>query len=157
LVRLDGVSRLLRRERDAVHVRPQAAERSHVDARGQADLGRLSPARRPVLWLVFRGLVLGFLRLLLAEHLLRQRPSHPDGVHAAILSGGMAAPPPPLRHVRAAQLRARAIRGAIGRVVLGSVFLVGALAFAHAPDHHNQDSLLWMTGLLLLSTMNVAM
>jgi heme/copper-type cytochrome/quinol oxidase subunit 3 len=37
------------------------------------------------------------------------------------------------------------------------VFLVGALAFARAPDHHNQDSLLWMTGLLLLSTINVAM
>lgn len=69
----------------------------------------------------------------------------------------MAASPPPLRHVRAAQLRARAIRGAIGRVVLGSVFLVGALAFALAPDHHNQNSLLWMTGLLLLSTANVAM
>jgi heme/copper-type cytochrome/quinol oxidase subunit 3 len=69
----------------------------------------------------------------------------------------MAASPPPLRHVRAAQLRARAIRGAIGRVVLGSVFLVGALAFARAPDHHNQDSLLWMAGLLLLSTANVAM
>ena len=69
----------------------------------------------------------------------------------------MAASPPPLRHVRAAQLRSRAICGAIGRVVLGSVFLVGALAFARAPDHHNQDSLLWMTGLLLLSTMNVAM
>jgi len=69
----------------------------------------------------------------------------------------MAAPPPPLRHVRAAQLRARAIRGAIGRVVLGSIFLIGALAFARAPDHHNQDSLLWMTGLLVLSTVNVAM
>ena len=69
----------------------------------------------------------------------------------------MAASPPPLRHVRAAQLRARAIRGAIGRVVLGSVFLVGALAFARAPDHHNQDSLLWRTGPLLLATANVAM
>jgi hypothetical protein len=69
----------------------------------------------------------------------------------------MAVPPTQLRHVRAAQLRARAIRGAIGRVVLGSVFLVGALAYARAPDHHSQNSLLWMTGLLLLSTMNVAM
>ena len=62
-----------------------------------------------------------------------------------------------LRHVRAAQLRTRAIRGAIGKVVLGTVFLVGALAFARAPDHHGQDSLLWMTGLLLLSTGNVAL
>lgn len=62
-----------------------------------------------------------------------------------------------LRHVRAAQLRARAIRGAIGKVVLGSVFLVGALSFARAPDHHVQNSLFWMTALLLLSTGNVAL
>jgi hypothetical protein len=62
-----------------------------------------------------------------------------------------------LRHLRAAQLRTRAIRGAIGKVVLGSVFLVGALAYARAPDHHRQDSLLWMSGLLLLSAMNVAL
>ena len=62
-----------------------------------------------------------------------------------------------LRHVRAAQLRARAIRGAIGKVVLGSVFLVGALAYARAPDHHRQESLFWMTGLLLMSTGNVAL
>ena len=62
-----------------------------------------------------------------------------------------------LRHVRAAQLRARAIRGAIGKVVLGTVFLVGALAYALAPDRHRQDSLLWMTGLLVLSTGNVAL
>lgn len=69
------------------------------------------------------------------------------------------APPPSskLRHLRAAQLRARAIRGAIGRIVLGSVFLVGALAYARAPDRHGQDSLLWMTGLLVLSTGNVAL
>ena len=62
-----------------------------------------------------------------------------------------------LRHVRAAQLRSRAIRGAIGKVVLGTVFLVGALAYARAPDHHLQASLFWMTGLLLLSTGYVAL
>jgi len=62
-----------------------------------------------------------------------------------------------LRHVRAAQLRARAIRGAIGKVVLGTVFLVGALAYARSPDRHGQDSLFWMTGLLVLSTGNVAL
>jgi len=67
------------------------------------------------------------------------------------------APSTKLRHLRAAQLRARAIRGAIGRVVLGTVFLVGALAYARAPDRHGQASLLWMTGLLLLSTGNVAL
>ncbi len=62
-----------------------------------------------------------------------------------------------LRHVRAAQLRARAIRGAIGRVLLGMVFLVGALAYARAPDRHGQESMLWMTGLLVLSTGHVAL
>jgi hypothetical protein len=62
-----------------------------------------------------------------------------------------------LRHVRAAQLRARAIRGAIGKVVLGTIFLVGALAYALAPDRHGQESRFWMTGLLLLSTGNVAL
>jgi heme/copper-type cytochrome/quinol oxidase subunit 3 len=62
-----------------------------------------------------------------------------------------------LRHVRAAQLRARATRRAIGRVLLGSVFLIGALANARAPDHHQQASILWMTGLLLLSTVYVAL
>jgi hypothetical protein len=67
------------------------------------------------------------------------------------------APPSKLRHLRAAQLRARAIRGAIGRIVLGSVFLVGALAYARSPDRHGQESLLWMTGLLVLSTGNVAL
>ena len=42
-------------------------------------------------------------------------------------------------------------------MVLGTVFLVGALAYARAPDRHGQASLLWMTGLLLLSTGNVAL
>jgi heme/copper-type cytochrome/quinol oxidase subunit 3 len=60
-----------------------------------------------------------------------------------------------LRHVRAAQMRARATRGAIAQVLLGSVFLVGALAYARAPDRHSSSSVLWMTGLLLLSTLYV--
>lgn len=64
---------------------------------------------------------------------------------------------PTLRHVRAAQLRARAQRGAIGRVILGTVFLVGALAYARAPDHHSRSSLLWMTALLVMSTAYVAL
>jgi hypothetical protein len=62
-----------------------------------------------------------------------------------------------LRQVRAAQLRARATRRAIGQVLLGSVFLIGALAYARAPDRHDQPSLLWMAGLLLLSTVDVAL
>ena len=61
-----------------------------------------------------------------------------------------------LWQVRAAQLRARATRQAIVQVLLGSVFLVGALAYARAPDHHAQSSLAWMAGLLVLSTFDVA-
>jgi hypothetical protein len=61
-----------------------------------------------------------------------------------------------LWQVRAAQLRARATRQAIIQVLLGSIFLVGALAYARAPDHHAQSSLAWMAGLLVLSTFDVA-
>jgi hypothetical protein len=66
-------------------------------------------------------------------------------------------PPPSLRHVRAAQLRARAARRAITQVLLGSVFLVGALAYALAPDRHSPASVAWMTGLLVLSTLDVGL
>lgn len=59
--------------------------------------------------------------------------------------------------MRAAQLRARARRGAIGRVMLGMVFLIGALAYARAPDRHSSGSLLWMTALLVMSTANMAL
>jgi hypothetical protein len=62
-----------------------------------------------------------------------------------------------LRQVRAAQLRARAIRGAIGKIILGMVFLVGALAYARSPDHQQQNNILWMAGLLVLSTADVGL
>jgi heme/copper-type cytochrome/quinol oxidase subunit 3 len=42
-------------------------------------------------------------------------------------------------------------------VLLGSVFLVGALAHARAPGHREQPSLVWMTALLVLSTLDVAL
>ena len=61
-----------------------------------------------------------------------------------------------LWQVRAAQLRARATRQAIVQVLLGSIFLVGALAYALAPDRHAQSSVAWMAGLLVLSTFDVA-
>jgi hypothetical protein len=61
-----------------------------------------------------------------------------------------------LRHVRAAQLRAKALRWAIGRVVLGSVFLIGALAYSLAPDRHDRTSVFWMSLLLVMSTYYVA-
>jgi hypothetical protein len=65
--------------------------------------------------------------------------------------------PRALRQVRAAQLRAKALRWAIGKSALGSVFLVGALAYALSPQRHSQPSLLWMAFLLVLSTVNVGL
>jgi hypothetical protein len=65
--------------------------------------------------------------------------------------------PRSLRVVRAAQLRARATRGAIGQVALGSVFLVGALSFARAPDRTARSSVLWMALLLVLSMLDVGL
>jgi hypothetical protein len=62
-----------------------------------------------------------------------------------------------LRQVRAAQLRARAIRWAIGKSALGTAFLVGALAYALAPQRHSELSHLWMAFLLVLSTLNVGL
>jgi len=62
-----------------------------------------------------------------------------------------------LRQVRAAQLRARAIRWAIGKSVLGTVFLLGALSYAFGPEPHAPSSLLWMVCLLALSTFNVGL
>jgi len=65
--------------------------------------------------------------------------------------------PRALRVVRAAQLRARATRRAIGQILLGSVFLVGALAFARAPERAARENVLWMTGLLVLSMLDVGL
>ena len=64
--------------------------------------------------------------------------------------------PRSLARVRAAQLRARATRQAIIQVLLGSIFLVGALAYALSPDRHSQSSTGWMAALLVLSTFDVA-
>jgi hypothetical protein len=62
-----------------------------------------------------------------------------------------------LKQVRAAQLRAKAVRWAIGKSVLGSVFLVGALSYALGPMPHDQSSVMWMAGLVVLSTFNVGL
>ncbi len=61
-----------------------------------------------------------------------------------------------LRQVRAARLRGQARRRAIVQVLLGSVFLIGALAYARAPDRHAQASVTWMAALLVFSTADVA-
>ena len=62
-----------------------------------------------------------------------------------------------LRHVRAAQLRARAVRWAIGKSVLGSVFLLGALSYALGPVRAEPNSIFWMAGLVVMSTFNVGL
>jgi hypothetical protein len=62
-----------------------------------------------------------------------------------------------LRQVRAAQLRAKALRWAIGKSALGSLFLVGALAYALSPQRHSGSSRTWMAFLLVLSTVNVGL
>ena len=78
------------------------------------------------------------------------------------MTRGDTAPLPPtgarsLRHVRAAQLRARATRQAIIQMLLGTVFLIGALSYARAPDRHQQANVAWMSGLLVLSTLDAAL
>ncbi|HMC94172.1 MAG TPA: hypothetical protein VKO16_05320 [Polyangia bacterium] len=67
------------------------------------------------------------------------------------------APARTLRQVRAAQLRGRARKRAIFQALLGSVFLVGALAYARSPDRHAQVNIAWMAGLLVFSTLDVAL
>jgi hypothetical protein len=65
--------------------------------------------------------------------------------------------PRALRQVRAAQLRAKALKWAIGKSALGSIFLIGALAYALGPQRHSDLSQLWMAFLLVLSTLNVGL
>jgi hypothetical protein len=62
-----------------------------------------------------------------------------------------------LRHVQAASLRARAIRGALGKAALGMLFLLGALSYALGPAPHDRISLAWMAALAVLSTLNVGL
>ena len=59
--------------------------------------------------------------------------------------------------VRAAQLRARALRWAIGKSIFGIVFLIGALAYALGPDRQASSSRTWMALLVVLSTFNVGL
>jgi hypothetical protein len=65
--------------------------------------------------------------------------------------------PSSLKHVRAAQLRAQAIRWSLGKAAFGLVFLVGAIAHAFSPDPDAGNSSLWIALLLVLSTLNVGM
>ena len=58
-------------------------------------------------------------------------------------------------HLLAARLRARATRAGLVKLAFGTVFLIGALAHALSPARHDRVSLLWMTLLLIMSTLNV--
>jgi hypothetical protein len=64
---------------------------------------------------------------------------------------------PRFAEIRAARLRARAVRGGIVKLVFGTVFLLGALAHALSPARHESVSLFWMSLLLVMSTANVAL
>jgi hypothetical protein len=67
------------------------------------------------------------------------------------------APRRSLREVRAAQLRAVAIRWAIGKSALGMVFLLGAIAHALAPDPRAPAASAWMSMLVVLSSAYVGL
>ena len=62
-----------------------------------------------------------------------------------------------LKHVRAAQLRAQAVRWALGKTFFGLVFLVGAMAHAFGPEPMASNTALWIALLLMLSTVNVGL
>jgi hypothetical protein len=64
---------------------------------------------------------------------------------------------PSLRHVRAAQMRAKVVRWAIGKSTLGSLFLVGALSYGLAPENDRSGNSVWMAVLVVLSTFNVGL
>jgi len=64
---------------------------------------------------------------------------------------------PRFAEIRAARLRAQAVRGGIVKLAFGTVFLIGALAHAVSPARHESMSLFWMSLLLIMSTANVAL
>ena len=71
------------------------------------------------------------------DHPSDRRPSRPDDQQ-----GG-------LPGVKAAQARAVAGRWSLGKLALGTVFLVGAMSYALGPERQSRQSV-WASGLLLL-------
>lgn len=63
--------------------------------------------------------------------------------------------PAGLKHVRAAQLRARLGRRATGQLALATVFLMGALSFGYGPQRQERHAPLWMAFLCVLSTFHM--
>ena len=66
-------------------------------------------------------------------------------------------PPGTLEPVRAAQLRAQARRWAIGKIALGTVFLIGAFAYAVGPEAPVGVNIGWMVLLVVLSSTYVGL
>jgi hypothetical protein len=64
---------------------------------------------------------------------------------------------PQLPEVRAAQLRARVIRWAIGKTAFGILFLIGALSYTVAPEPRSSSTALWMAALVILSSFHVGL
>lgn len=64
---------------------------------------------------------------------------------------------PVLTGVKAAQGRTATIRWAIGKTVLGMIFLLGAMAHAFGPQPRATQATLWTVTLLILSTIYVGL
>jgi hypothetical protein len=64
---------------------------------------------------------------------------------------------PHLSGVRAAQLRTRVVRWAIGRIAFGMLFLIGALSYTLTPDPRATSAALWMAMLVVLSTFHIGL
>jgi succinate dehydrogenase hydrophobic anchor subunit len=62
-----------------------------------------------------------------------------------------------LKEVRAAQLRTRTVRWAIGKVAFGMLFLIGAMSYTVAPDSGSKSTALWMAMLVVLSTLHIGL
>ena len=64
---------------------------------------------------------------------------------------------PLLTEVKAAQGRAATIRWAIGKTVLGMIFLLGAMAHAWGPQPRSAMTQVWTVTLIVLSTTYVGL
>ncbi len=62
-----------------------------------------------------------------------------------------------LKEVRAAQLRARAVRWAIGKIAFGMLFLIGAMSYTLAPNPRTGAAPVWMALLVFLSSFHIGL
>lgn len=61
------------------------------------------------------------------------------------------------RDPRQGEATRRALRGALGRLALAIVFLIGALAHALGPTPHAGNTRTWMAALVVLSSIQMGM